>query len=92
MTLHEIYNTTNTTNVTGYHRRLALPCLGKAYCSHLLNIISLLFLGSLLSLGFENAVYFRIVIIPYVKQNKYLGIMVRKRLENKATECERTTT
>ena len=32
MTLRD---TTHTTKVTGYHRRLALPCLGKAYCSNL---------------------------------------------------------
>ena len=58
------YNTTHTTNVTEYHMQKT----GKAYCSHLLHIIALL--GSLLSLGFENTVYFRIVIIPYVEQEE----------------------
>ena len=61
---------TQLSNVTGYHRRLALPCLAKAYCSNLLHITALLLLGSLLSLGFENKVYFRIVIIPYVEQEE----------------------
>ena len=49
-------------------RRMAMPTLGKA-CSHLLNLTTLL-LGSLLSLGFENTGYFRIVIIPYAEQKK----------------------
>ena len=69
-----LYDTTHTTKVTGYHRRLALPCLGKAYCSHLLHITALL--GSLLSLDFENTVYFRIVITPNVEQEgapRYCG-------------------
>ena len=61
---------TEVPKVTSYHRRLALPCLGKAYCSHLLHITALLLLGSLLSLGFENTVYFRIAIIPYVEQEE----------------------
>ena len=68
--VRQIYNTTHTTKVTGYHRRLALPCLGKAYCSRLLHITALLVQGSLLSLGFENTAYFRIVIIPYVEQEE----------------------
>ena len=55
---------TQLSKVTGYHRRLALPCLGKAYYSNLLHITALLLLGYLLSLGFENTVYFRIVNIP----------------------------
>ena len=75
-----IASTTHTTKVTGYHRRLALPCLGKAYCY----CISLHFCSWGLTLAWVLKTQSTSeLLIFYMYSKKYLGIMVKKRLENK---------
>jgi len=67
-----------------------LPCLGKAYSSHLLDPTAAL--GFFASLDFKNTGYFRIVIMPYIEQAKVLRYYGKKKLENKATVTENNHT